>query len=262
MAAVWWTKNLRVDARPAPWGLHVFPDIFCDSRRRVARSRERKASDAARPCGNMLLTGPTGDAAWQADREGEVQADGGDRSAAAGGVGDARVLARGAAGHVARGSGAIGADRGRVERVLRIRRTTAVFSRNHVKEGTLEEHDTVWVSTYTCSSSCPALARSSSWTTRCAPIDQTRGVASRACERVRARQVRRGADVRVSPVHECRVAESSLRAWLRRAGRPGRRRQCGPFTGMIPVFGLVLILLEWYGMGGIYCMRAKFDSFD
>ena len=40
------------------------------------------------------------------------------------------------------------------------------------------------------------------------------------------------------------------------------QRQCVPFTGMIPVFGLFLILLELYGMGGIYGMRAKFDSFD
>jgi len=38
--------------------------------------------------------------------------------------------------------------------------------------------------------------------------------------------------------------------------------QCAVFPGMIPVFGLFLILLEWYGMGGIYGMRAKFDSFD
>ena len=38
--------------------------------------------------------------------------------------------------------------------------------------------------------------------------------------------------------------------------------QCCTFPGMIPVFGLFLILLEWYGMGGIYGMRAKFDSFD
>ena len=42
----------------------------------------------------------------------------------------------------------------------------------------------------------------------------------------------------------------------------GESKQCCTFTGMIPVFGLFLILLEWYGMGGIYGMRAKFDSFD
>jgi len=76
-------------------------DESADSRRRVARSRERRASDVARPCGNIehAPRKADGDAAWQADREGrEVPADGGDRAAAAGGVRDARVLARGAAG--------------------------------------------------------------------------------------------------------------------------------------------------------------------
>ena len=37
--------------------------------------------------------------------------------------------------------------------------------------------------------------------------------------------------------------------------------QCAPLPGMIPVL-VFFILLKWYGMGGIYGMRAKFDSFD
>ena len=86
------------------------------------------------------------------------------------------------------------------EYCVAIRRTAAVFSRYHVKNGTLAEHDTytVWVATYMC---CPASALSSSWTMTCVSIDRTRGVAF-ACEpgvQCEA-DVSSGADMHVAPV--------------------------------------------------------------